>query len=360
MGPVVASLKTKTLNDNPYYKYMEQSNSFYVLADATEKIEAEKLHICTWDVKGQNTFVEIGICIKVNDDTPEKVKLYVSLPFLNGKCTYNSLHEQLNVDSNFRFIFNTSFTNKQNIGGDERGGSIFTIEENGSKFAIVNANCQIECGDKMLCFILNKPDDTQSVYARVLIKTDCATLANTVSGITKKDYLFDVKVNEARNMPDDVFKFKTSKNLKLVNIENAFCLHAIPEYWNITFSDPAKLKNVRRLEIEAFKKYMSWIEKIDDEYIITFSKAACKNGCSFFTIFTHEHIGNMQLCLAIFCNLICSLLFGFYSYRADLYAGGNTFPVEFLIAIALIFITILALTGVQNRLVKWIKRKFKH
>lgn len=297
---------------------METDNNYYVLTENECGISLDKFHICTWDVKGQKAFIEVGVSIPILENTPENINIYIALPFVNLECKIESLHMSLGEDSNFRFIFNRTHSNKATIDNDSRYGSIFTLNEvgnNNMKFAIVDAKATIVEGQNIVKFELRKPQNIHRLYARVLIKTNTETLANTVSGITKKDYLYDIKINEARNMPDKIFNYKRDKNLQIVNITQTFCLHAIPEKWNINYSDSSKLKNVRRLEIDAFKKYMNWVEKIDDEYLITFSKCSSNDGCSFFTSFSNEYVSNRQLLVAVITNLVCSMLIGWASIK---------------------------------------------
>lgn len=297
---------------------MKTDNNYYVLTENGCDISLDKFHICTWDVKEQRAFIEVGVSIPIQENTPENINIYIALPFVTQKCEIISLHKSLGDDSNFRFVFNRTHKNKVVIDNDLRNGSIFIIDEeenNDVRFAIVDARATIINEQNIVKFELRKPQNIHRLYARVLIKTNTETLANTVSGITKKDYLYDIKINEARNIPDKIFNYNRDNNLHIIKIEQIFCLHAIPEKWNINYSDSSKLKNVRRLEIDAFKKYMKWVEKIDDEYLITFSKCSGNDGCSFFTSFSNEYVSNRQLLVAVITNLICSMLIGWASIK---------------------------------------------
>lgn len=105
---------------------MKEINTIYTLSSSA--VALEKLHICTWDVKGQKAFIEVGMQLDAN--IPEGgLCVYVYLPFINNSTEVSSLHQELSDEANFRFIFNRSHSNKTLIGGDNRNGSIFTIDK---------------------------------------------------------------------------------------------------------------------------------------------------------------------------------------------------------------------------------------
>lgn len=130
--------------------------------------------------------------------------------------------------------------------------------------------------------------------------------------------MYDIKVNEARNIPDDVFGYKQANNLTILKIQKTFCLHCVPSDYEIGFSDATKLKNVRKLEMEAFSNYLPLLKKLHGGYNIIFLKEENENGNSFFTTFSKEYIVNKQLLIALMTNLICNLLFAIASFRNTL------------------------------------------
>lgn len=346
---------------------MKEINTIYTLSSSV--VVLEKLHICTWDVKGQKAFIEVGMQLDAN--IPEGgLSAYVYLPFINDSTIVSSLHQELSDEANFRFIFNRSHSNKTLIGGDNRNGSIFTIDKDvkgdeapqSEDIAILNVDATID-EHKFVKFNFTRPNGNVSkLYGRVLLKTTHETLANTVSGITKKDYLYDIKINEVRNMPDVVFDYKRNKNLFLCNPDTVILLHAIPEEWNINYSDSSRLKNVRRLEMDAFKHYMNWIEKVSDEYLITFSKADAKGGTSFFTSFTKEHVGSKQLFVAVIMNILCSLLFAFSQINYPDPAHPDicvlkVVPISYYVAIGIFIIGLLYVFNIHQIVWQFIKNR---
>ena len=132
-------------------------------------------------------------------------------------------------------------------------------------------------------------------------------------------YIYDFKINETRNLPQDIYELKKNNGLEICKVKKAFCLHAIPENFVFSFVDSSKLKNIRKLESIAFQRYLPEIERISkDCYNIMFLKddnSDNKEGYSLFTICTEETIGSQQIALAIGANILCSLLFALSSLR---------------------------------------------
>lgn len=323
-------------------------NTIYLLSSCGD-LTVEKFHFCTWDVRDENTFVEVGICINNTGNTPGNIDYYLALPFLSEQTTAESLHMNLANSSNYRFIFNEIAEQIVPIGGDPRSGSIVTIgngvNEVDKKYAVVPATCDILNNQKMVKLSIRKPGGVFGhIYTRILIKTNSMTIAETIKSITKRTYVFDIKVNEARNIPDDVYDYKREHNLTLLKIQNTFCLHCVPGDYEIGFSDAAKLKNIRKLEKDAFCKYLPFLKKLRGGYSIIFLKESNVNGNSFFTTFSKEYIGNKQLLIALVTNLICNLLFAIASYRSTKGVGEfwyKNMPIEWYISLAVIIVCIL-------------------
>ena len=266
-------------------------NTIYLLSNRGN-LTVEKFHFCTWDVRDENTFVEVGICIKKENNTPEAIDFYLALPFLTEQTTAESLHTNLADTANYRFIFNEIAEHTDSINGDNSYGCIITIgngvNEQDKKYAEVPATCSIMAGQNMVKLSIRKPAGVYGhIYSRILIKTNRKTIAETISSITKRTYVYDIKVNEARNIPDDVFNYKQEQDLKLLKIQNTFCLHCVPSDYELGFSDSAKLKNVRKLEMDAFCHYLPLLIRMRGGYNIVFLKEKNVNGNSFFTTFHH-------------------------------------------------------------------------
>lgn len=323
-------------------------NTIYLLSNQGS-ITVEKFHFCTWDVRDENTFVEAGICITKDQETPETIDFYLALPFLTEQTTAESLHTNLSNTANYRFIFNEIAEHTETINEDNRNGCIITIgngtDEVDKKYAIVPVTYDIMNNQNMVKLSIRKPEGNYGhIYMRILIKINRKTIAETVRSITKRTYVYDIKVNEARNIPDDVFTYKQENNLTLLKINKTFCLHCVPSDYEMGFADSVKLKNVRKLEMDAFCNYLPMLKKMSGGYNIVFLKDENVNGNSFFTTFSKEYIGNKQLLIALVTNLVCNLLFAIASFRSTI--GENDvwykkMPLEWYISLAVIIICVL-------------------
>lgn len=335
-------------------------NTIYLLSNQGN-LTVEKFHFCTWDVKDENTFVEAGICIKKENNTPDAIDFYLALPFLTGQATAESLHTNLADTANYRFIFNEIAEHTDSINGDNRNGCIITISNGANdedkKYAIVPATYSIVEGQNLVKISIRKPAGTYGhIYTRILIKINRKTIAETISSITKRTYVYDVKVNEARNIPDDVFTYGQENNLTFLKIQKTFCLHCVPSDYELGFSDSAKLKNVRKLEMDAFCHYLPLLKRIRGDYNIVFLKENNENGNSFFTTFSKEYIGNKQLLMAVVTNLICNLLFAIAAFRSTL--GTNDvwyekIPIEWYVSLVVIVACVLYCVPKIPCLGKW-------
>jgi len=230
-----------------------------------------------------------------------------------------SLHRNLKDTSNCKFIFNDIVKNLAPIKGeDNRYGAEIEFAER-KKMALLPAT-DIEIKDDVVSF--NVPgtsfseSKTKNFYLRLLLRPRVNTLAYERAGIAKSTLIYDVKLNEKRNLPESVHEFLDS-GFSLCKIDSCFCFHIVPNTFDISFVAQPHLKNIRGLEVSAFKKYLPEDLKTLQEghYTIVFNKQEKQNSFSFFTVFSKERIGSEQIVFAIIANMLCSLLFGMYALR---------------------------------------------
>lgn len=315
------------------------NNYIYTLSNS-QNVIIDKLHVCTWDLEGQKASVELGLSIPNSDNLPEHFVIYLFAPFLNNHCVVNSLHRELNDAENFKFIFNEKHLGSDNIGDDGRFGHIIRYNTNGNerRMAIIKPECEL--GGGYLELSLNKPvGEYANLYCRVHVRTIKDTLAQRARGISKDTYKYDVKINEERNIPSGVTDFKNQNDLSVAKVETAYCLHCVPNDYELSYSDARKLVSIRILELDAFRQYIGSLNNIEGEHIIAFQKDSLSGSGSFFTTFSRERIGNKQLTMAIGTNLLCNLLFAIYSLRNQQEQGSQPqfdVPFELLFASVLI------------------------
>ena len=320
-------------------------NSFFIMGGVNaqkQPITISKLQICTWNIYGCNAYLELGIEIAQNTLS---MNIDYSISFLaewlSPSCTITSLHEKFADSDNARFIFNETVESTRDVNGHKHNGTQITFTNKRQLMVLPVSEATLQHGSVVLNFKNRAPQGVYP-YIRILIKTPLRQLAMVKNGIAQNSYVFDIKINEKRNLPDWVLDTQNQNNSLFCPIEKAFCLHAIPASYEISFIDSNKLKNVRKLEKNAFLKYLPEIKSIEnDDYIITFSKSEDKDksSYSFFSVFTQETIGSRQIISAIVINIICSLFFAIDSWRLacfEIKSWWWKFPWMFLIAVGII------------------------
>lgn len=288
-------------------------NSYYIFAK--NQICIERLHICTWELPMDSSYIEFGFEFSINSYEKENsLELHLAAPYVKKGHKVTCLLESLSDSANGRFIFNDVVSGIDNVGEDSRDGSILKFEKR-DKLTVLP--CDVTVNDGFISFEIKRPNRHEgNLYFRVLIKLGNNTVAIKKSGIAQTTYIYDFKINETRNLPQEIYDLKKNSNLEICKVKKFFCLHTIPDNFALSFIDSSKLKNIRKLETSAFQRYLPEIKGISkDCYIIMFLKDGEKESYSLFTICTEETIGSKQIALAVGVNIICSLLFAFSTLR---------------------------------------------
>ena len=288
------------------------NHSIFLLSD--EQITVNRFHVCTWDLLEDNACIEVGC--EINPGKEKKIVIY--LPFFEEGMEIVDLYSSFAKSENIRFIFNDKVKNIVPDDGTGRRAIDVTFEEREPlRF--------IKCEDKKIIkktisFTVNHKEAGIPYYFRILIKSNNKnTFAINRKGITQSNYIYDFKVNEKRNMPEDIDNLIMKEGLKLATISTFFCLNVVPDNFQISFIDSSKLKNIRKLENELFSNYLPTLKSLKkDRYLIIFLKhkiGETDKNCSLFVSYTNEHFGIAQVAYSIFLNIICTLLFSFGSLR---------------------------------------------
>lgn len=344
--------------NNYLYTYSNEAN-----------VTISKFHICTWDLGNKDASVEIGVCIPKTDELPDHFYVYVFAPFLNTNCKCESLHEKFTNAENFKFIFNEKQTGTDNLGDNGRDGHIVRYEVNGQpkSMAVLKANEVL--GDGYIKFSMTKVNgDYDCLYCRVYIETKVISLADVSSSISKKIYKYDFKINESRNRSNEVLNFIDQNALHTVDVSKAYCLHCVPDDFELSFSDARKLQSLRILEMDAFRRYLDSLNDVKGEYIIAFQRDELSGSGSFFTTFSRERLGDRQLTFAMAANILCNFLFAFSSWRnvdSSVTFSWRTIPYEWYVAFFIMlccFAYCLSFFSYIKRLPKkcwnWIRRNW--
>lgn len=322
-------------------------NSFFILSKQDVKIS--RFHICTWDIENEDSFVEIGIEFKFSSNEHNEASFIFVAPFLNRNSNMSCLAANLIKDSNnSKFIFNDTIKTFSAIKGDKRNGAILSFETRNKLQILPISDKSIAVEKKIINIKVENPkvEDDDVSYFRFLIKSDKNTLSTEKKGIAKSSLIYNVKLNEKRNLPDRVYLL-TKEDYKLCSVDSCFCFHVIPNSFIMSFTDQNKLKNTRELEVPAFREYLPELKSIkENQYIIIFNKDQKKESYSFFTIFTKETIGTKQILFAVAANILCSLLFAIASFRQTVTADvafWKQLPFEYWLSLGIFALLTLSL-----------------
>lgn len=293
------------------------NNYFFTFCDY-DHVKIAKLHICTWDLRGRKASLELGILIPVIPELPERFDIYVFSPIFNPQCDIFSLHKELNDAENFKFIFNEKHLGSDNLGDDGRNGHIVRYRANDQEKTMAIVDFSKSLSDGFIKLTLQKyAGNYDYLYCRFFIQTGFPSLSERTKGIAKDFYKFDIKINERRNIPNSIVEYRDTHNLHDTEVSSAYCLHCVPDDYELSYSDSRKMVSLRILELDAFKRYMETLKDIKGDYIIAFQKDNVTGSFSFYTSFSRERIGNKQLALALIGNILCSFLFAEASWRTS-------------------------------------------
>lgn len=286
-------------------------NSYFIYSKDDSCIEIVRFHNCIWEFKDNSSLVEFGIEIsQVSLSEKAAVELDLYIPWLTTKSTKRDLYEKLKDSDNSRFIFNDSVLNTKNLDGGR--GKLGVIHYFKSK-ALSILPVAVEIVDKKACLKIDLKhyneikEDKGNVYVRFSIKPESGYISTRKNGIAKSTVIYDIKVNERRNIPEELIDELNTKDL--CKIKDCFSFNILPNSYDIVFFDNTALKNVRMLEYDAFKKYIDDNRVKKDDLMVVFNKKRGEDSFSFFSIYAKERIGMGQFLVAIFFNMICGLLF---------------------------------------------------
>ena len=335
------------------------NNTYFILSST--KLSIDRLHICTWDFLENNASIELGIEFM---PTPHKkdVDFKLSLPFLKATDKVTCLMDSLvRDDDNCKFIFNDTIKTTTHIREDKRNGAILEFSSR-SKLSVLPVR-DVKVQDGVCSFVVKDVNPTIKNYIRIYIQTSVAKLSIVRRGITKETYIYDIKVNERRNLPSHINDLLNQGYTLCSDVKNCFCFHVIPSKYNIAYLNSAKLKNIRVLESDAFNRYLPCSDTIsNNECLIVFNKSSATDGAhTFFSEFEKETIGNKQIIWTIFANILCSLLFGVFSLRS--WSRGQEWydwlPWEYWATILCLLMLLAYLFLPWRKLGKIIKKIFK-
>lgn len=331
-------------------------NSFFIFTDKTTPIEIERFHNCTWEFNNDSSLVEFGFEITKTSIKENQLSISLFIPWLTVGCEVKDLFEKLSSAENSRFIFNDSIERTAYLAKDTNSFGVI------HKFSDRNELCILPVkfdrnNDKVITVLIDlqtyltiNSDDQPNIYFRFWIKPKTSYISMRKKGISKSTIIYDIKINERRNIPDNQLSYFNSKTF--CKIKTCFSFNIVPNKYDIVFFDNLALKNVRTLEYNSFNKYLGDERIKRDELIVVFNKKEIKNpelaeSFSFFSIYSKERLGTAQFTLALMLNIFCGLLFFIASFRTPVtdkspfYKAIFNLPPEIYFAISILLATFL-------------------
>jgi hypothetical protein len=329
-------------------------NSYFVYTAAAQNICIERFHVCTWEFSNSSTLVEFG-CEISSQSIRDKNRLEVEffIPWLTKNATITDFYSKLREPSNSRFIFNDSIFSVVSLDGGENQNGVIHMFSGKDKLCILPITFINDFVNHKVTVILNlniynhfnhPPNIARpNIYFRFCLNPNSSQISTIKKGITKSTILYDIKLNQRRNIPDYLLNEILQKQLCIV--KTCFCFNIIPNTHDLVFFDNSTLKNVRTLEYESFKKYLGQDLLKEEDLIVVFNKKSDLDSYAFFSIYTKEHIGIDQLAVALIINLVAGILLFIASLDSSLTQVNKQlsiqdFPLSFWIVIIL-FIAML-------------------
>ncbi|RZK10434.1 MAG: hypothetical protein EOO46_10765 [Flavobacterium sp.] len=322
-------------------------NSYFVYAENDIKIE--RFHICTWEFSNDKTLVEFGC--EVNAESianADGIEIKFFIPWLSSKATVTDFYSRLQDTSNSRFIFNDSIAYQKSLDGGENRNGVIQHFSGKNELCILPISFGKNFGEHKISVQVNLKIYNQfqheqgkqkpNVYFRFCIDPNKSPVSVVKKGITRSTILYDIKLNQRRNIPEDLLN--EILHHRLCTVETCFCFNIIPNTHDLVFVDNSTLKNVRTLEYQSFQKYLGEQLLKEEDLIVVFNKKEKLDSYTFFSIFTKEHIGIDQLTVALLVNLVAGILLFIASLDISLALANKSFseialPYTFWIVILL-------------------------
>ncbi|MBS2214010.1 hypothetical protein KEM09_21555 [Carboxylicivirga mesophila] len=289
-------------------------NNYFIFTEKQSKIELERFHICTWEFKNNSALIEFGGEIKnAFDLNQEEIILKFYIPWISNNHVINDLYDKLKESENSRFIFNDSVSGHVFLDGGQKRNGVIQKFETRNPLCIIPIESSLNHSEKIVTVKinlrnlkkLNKIDDT-SLYFRFYIEPKINFLSTRKTGISRSTIIYDLKLNERRNLPEEADI--DLEELRLCRINSCFAFNILPNSYDLTFFDTSTLRNIRTLEFDSFKKYLGDNRVKKDELVVVFNKKKGQDSYAFFSIFSKERIGPGQFALAVLVNLVCAIL----------------------------------------------------
>jgi len=327
-------------------------NSFFIYTGKEIAIQIERFHICSWEFNNNSSLVEFGFEISKESIKNDNLTISIFIPWVEKSCETKDLYDKLSIADNSRFIFNDSIFSTDSLDGGRNKSGVIHKFSGRNELCVLPASIKIDEDGKIVTATLNlKPyneyhqESKPNIYFRFWIKPSVPFISMRKKGVSKSTIIYDIKVNERRNIPDN--KIAYFNNQEFCKIKYCFSFNILPNKYDIVFFDNTSLKNVRTLEYESFNKYLGDKRVKKDELIVVFNKKQDSESFSFFSIYSMERIGPGQFALAILINIVCGVLLFIPAYRKtfvpeiSLIKVWSVLPSEIFIALSIAIATLI-------------------
>ena len=294
-------------------------NSFFLFNKKVASVEIERFHICTWEFKNNSSLVEFGFEVSKESIISDQLSVSLYIPWFSKTCEVNDLYHKLSIAENSRFIFNDSLSRTDSLDGGRNKLGVIHKFNNRNELCVLpimferNINKIITATVNLQSYFEYESDNKPNIYFRFWIKPSVPFISMRKKGISRSTIIYDIKINEKRNIPDNLLEFFRDK--EFCDIKSCFSFNILSNKYDIVFFDNTSLKNVRTLEYESFNKYLGDKRVKKDELIVVFNKKKDAESFSFFSIYSKERIGPGQFSLAILINIVCGVLLFIPAYR---------------------------------------------
>lgn len=356
-------------------------NSFFIFTDKTKNVLIERFHMCTWEFSNDSSLVEFGFEINKESIVEDEMTIEMYIPWVSEKCQKKDLYGKLSNAENSRFIFNDSINGTEYLKNNTNSLGVIHTFSGRNELCVLPATVNIS-NDRIISISLNlknyrekyQQDEKPNIYFRFWIKPELPFISMRKKGISKSTIIYDIKINERRNIPADKIDYFSDK--VFCKIRYCFSFNILPNKYDIVFFDNGSLKNVRTLEYDSFNKYLGDKRVKKDELIVVFNKKEVDEfdkkktaeSFSFFSIYSMERIGPGQFALAILINIVCGVLLFIPAYRKTLVPEVSflkiwtVLPSEIFIALGiavatLIYFTLPLITSKLGKVWMWLLTK---
>lgn len=338
-------------------------NSYFIFTENEPKLRIKRFHICIWEFHGSSSLVEFGAEISRELLERDTLSLSLFVPWFTEECGVMDLYDRLKVPENSRFIFNDSVRRTDSLdGGKNKLGVMHEFKDRGALCILpVSFNKEKE---KIITITANlKPynkieqESKPNVYLRFWIEPQIPHISMRRKGISKSTVIYDVKVNERRNIPDRFIEYFSDKFF--CEVQSCFLFNIIPNKYELVFFSDKELKNIRTLEFDSFSKYLGDKRVKKDELIVVFNKRQGSDAISFFSIYAAERIGTGQFAVAVLLNIFCGVLIFVPSYRSAAASEVTALTVWWQLPVEIYFALFIAFSFSMYFVWPWVLKSAK-